>query len=872
MTFFWIIDFLVALISPLLIVSFLIFLAFRGKKRPVSSVAKKASGDVSEELSHIDYLLQALDESKVEGTITRETYAPLKDKYEKRKEQLLKGAVATQPVLESKPSTLEAKSVKQGKPLTLAEITRWLLYLGVFLIFVATIIFAIYKWQTFSEVVKFLILLAVTFLFYLSGWLVKDKLKIVKGGLALVVVGAIMTFFDGYIYLNANNLLEDYLAWALAFLLFALVYLAVAFLVRHRLLVYLSGISQALVVVLVGIHYLNLSSTQIQAEMCLNGTLIVLIALAFLWFGKEVLISHLKNYEDLFVAPLFYLSQALALLTLTIYIFFSFDHFYRGEVAWQTFALGLFYDSLIIAFYALNCWLRKKDVFLYPISLAQIFAFNFFLLFFKVSKDYFALLFVFLALVWLAIAAYLKSRKSFKILEKPLANSSYALAGLVSFGFLSNVLGTLSLSREITTLSNILTFFALSTFYCLAVLEDKKVYPLMYLSLFFFSGFSQLVFMKAGIKTDYIALPMALLSFVYLGGGVIFWRKELKEIGKTYLHSAYAISVYSLLLGFSHQPTLIAVLLINAIYYFVLAFVASQDELHLWLSFSQVALALFVGLHYYDVSHLLANVSYVALYLAVFSVAITLKELGLEKAKKWGRTFFNFSVIFCLAQLLVQVYGAVSFGFLPRWIFDPTNGINILMFAFIIGGFFYVTASQLYRSEVVLYAGYFYFLIAYIVKLAELDVKFIEWYSLPIGLYLIFMGYLYQKSHPEVEILPFSNFMGQLIMLAPSTIAFMSAAAPSAQLHAVWAAVVSIGFLVVGVLGRIKVFFFGGVCFLAWNVLYQSWEFIYALPKWITIGGFGLILLLSGIYLERRKKEFLEATRKLKKAFIEDWK
>lgn len=1074
------------------------------------------------ELTHIDYLLDALYQAKVDNVISQAVYQRLKERYLQRKERLLASEEPVSPPakpLETRvemPVTREAPvarkaEIKPREPLTLARVTRWLLYLGVFLLFIATIIFAVYKWQTFPEIVKMLILLVVTAAFYLGGWYVEDKLKIEKGGLALVAVGALMTFFDGYIYLNAKDMLDQQLAWAAVFLICSLVYLLVAILVRHRLFIYFSCAAQALSVYSVGLYYLDLSHTKYQTDLVFLGTFVALELLCGIWFMAEVWSKRSTKLVDLLRQPLFYMANIIMGLTAVAYPFLLVSDYLNNHLAAATLVLHLAFNLGLIIFYASNHRFRKDVNYLYPVFLAQFFALISCLLYWRVPHEYYILSFTLLASVWILTAWSLKATQRFASLERPSAYSAYFLSGFFAVVFILVTFGDLSSSdifKHTTTTANIVTagslviFFALATFYekkealfypvlffkfvCCSLLYGRLDWPVeyyslvlvvlsgiwllaawalkldsslkflerplsysanvlsmiaavifvgsglsrmlehgsvravatnanlltagvliffylldtfyqkedifVYLSLFFFTVFYSMVFLKAqvpydyflsllvvpamlwvlaswslertglleflreplafgsislavglgifgagkvlvyliglvfsppaaafplaadilgcftlaayfafatlcieeemlfypallftmllsqlvllrtGVSTNYIAIPAAVTGFLYAGGSCISKQYGAKEMTAPFRYCAYAASIYALILSLTYQPTLITVLLLNAVLYFALAFLTESDQIHLWLSLSQLALALFIALDYYDVSHLLANVTYIALYLTVFSVSLAFREIELKKAKEWGAEFFNFSVIFCLVQLILQVYGSVFHGYLPRWIFDPAGGANILMAAFILAGFFFLMATQLYPSEIVVYLGYLFFLIAYIIKIIELDVSFIEWYSVPIGIYIIAMGYLLQKRHPEIKIIGISDLVGMMSICCAPTIAFMvTTAAPDAQLHALFAALLALVFLAVGVIGRTKLFFFGGILFLAWNATYQGWEFVYALPKWVTIGALGLVLVVSGIYLERRREEFLAWMKSTKDTLIKDW-
>jgi len=301
----------------------------------------------------------------------------------------------------------------------------------------------------------------------------------------------------------------------------------------------------------------------------------------------------------------------------------------------------------------------------------------------------------------------------------------------------------------------------------------------------------------------------------------------------------------------------------------------SADAVHLWLALLQLTAALFVALDYQKATHLQANVVYISFYLGIFAVSLLLRQSELGFGRRWAEHLVVFAALFCAGQLVAQTLLSLGGpGQMPaRWMYAISTGPDILMVAYIVAGFFYVTAAQTYGYEILTYAGFLFFLGAYILKLFNLDVTMIEWYSVPIALYVLAMGYVHERDHPKQKVTGVSNPIGTLIMLGAPILASMTTAqAPTAQLHAAAAAALSILFVAAGIVGRVRVFFFGGTLFLAWDALYQSWEYLYALPKWATIGTIGLLMLVVAIYLERRREHVLDLARRAKKTLTEEWK
>lgn len=868
------------LMIPLLIIGCIIAFIFYVSRSSGFKTNKQSytetSSSAEDELGHITYSLRTLEGAISEGLIGKDAGDQLKQRFIDRQRELSQEASESQPKFIAEDFTYSYQQAKEPLPrqsLTLAQMTRWLLYVGIFLLFIATAIFAVYKWQSFPDFVKFIILLGVTASFYLGGWYIKEMVNIQRGGIALAIVGAIMTFFDAYILLDAMDSLSNYLYWTMSVLICSLIYISVALWFKHAFFIYASGTTQALAVVLFGKYCKELTGAHITYSLLTHSVLTALIALSCVWFILEALATRKNLSHDLFIEPLQYLAQVLAAITILCQVPAFMDSFINHR-SLSIFVVAIAYHVLLIMFYAFNYQYRKHTGFLYPCFLAQVSVVGYTLIFFEVPWTYFILVFTALALLWVLMSWIIDSQKlaALIFIQRPLFLSAMLLSGFISEAAVLKFIDLAGKAdRTLPSTVDVLSFALLTIFFLLAAVHKRKgifVYPFL---LFLVLSVHVMGF-RVGTELKFMGIPMSLISILFLISGYLLENYDFEDLEHAALNGFFLLSVYAVILSFVYQPALISVLLINACAYLILALTSQYRQFCTWMGLAQIAMALFAALDFYDISYLLANVTYISLYLAAFSVSLALKDANSENIKEIAKDVFNFSVVFCLVQLLIQIFGTLSYNISSAWIFDPAAGENILMLAFIVAGFFYVTASNHYDSGNLIFLGFFCFLAAYIVKLIYLEVSFIEWYSIPIGIYMISMGYLYRNRNPRSHINTFSNLIGMLIILGSSTFAFMLIyESPESQLHALFSALCAIMFLVAGAMIRTKVFFFGGILFLVWNALYQSWDFLYALPKWSTIGTLGLISIIAAVYLEQNREKFLDFSRNVRNTFAQDW-
>jgi len=123
--------------------------------------------------------------------------------------------------------------------LSSALVSRICLVLATFLTCVGAAMFIVYRWQTFSPIGKLAILAPLTALFYIAGGLLLRKLR--PGGIALLVVGCLLTGFDLAAFRAFGGTQLDWAIYrVLLFVCLAAIYAPVALWSRSWLVAFLS--------------------------------------------------------------------------------------------------------------------------------------------------------------------------------------------------------------------------------------------------------------------------------------------------------------------------------------------------------------------------------------------------------------------------------------------------------------------------------------------------------------------------------------------------------------------------------------------------------------------------------------------------------
>lgn len=120
-----------------------------------------------------------------------------------------------------------------------------LLFLGIFLLFVAAISFVVWGWKDFSAPVRVAIPVAFTALFFGLGWVVRTKTQLSRSALALSAIAALLIPIDSYtIYANYGSPPDGWPEfWLLTSLLCLAAYILAALQIQSRFFGYITGIA-----------------------------------------------------------------------------------------------------------------------------------------------------------------------------------------------------------------------------------------------------------------------------------------------------------------------------------------------------------------------------------------------------------------------------------------------------------------------------------------------------------------------------------------------------------------------------------------------------------------------------------------------------
>ncbi len=201
-----------------------------------------------DKLACVDYFLDQLARAVERGEVPRSSYDTLAPRYLARREELiaiLTGAsraecqpAATERTNQSAPARgrevvegWEGSAPEMGarpsrRPAPSREPVAWttiLLFLGAFLVIVASALFALAVWNTTGVLFRLGFLSTLTAAFYSAGYVARAKFGLRAGSVALTVVGSAMLLFDCWILISGYHLAGT-LPWAAALFFCSAVY------------------------------------------------------------------------------------------------------------------------------------------------------------------------------------------------------------------------------------------------------------------------------------------------------------------------------------------------------------------------------------------------------------------------------------------------------------------------------------------------------------------------------------------------------------------------------------------------------------------------------------------------------------------------
>jgi hypothetical protein len=161
------------------------------------------------------------------------------------------------------------------------------------------------------------------------------------------------------------------------------------------------------------------------------------------------------------------------------------------------------------------------------------------------------------------------------------------------------------------------------------------------------------------------------------------------------------------------------------------------------------------------------------------------------------------------------------------------------------------------KIETAVYAGAGLLLAAYWIEIGQGDFATFEWYSTPGALYLAWCGYRW-ASHSESRTVPLLSDLAAVFvgLVLPALLVLDFTLTPAESwTHTFWAFGLGVAAMALGVLLRVRAYFFGGIAVVVFTALVRSWDYLTAY-WWAVLGIAGTGMIVIALAREFRDRTF----------------
>lgn len=255
--------------------------------------------------------------------------------------------------------------------------------------------------------------------------------------------------------------------------------------------------------------------------------------------------------------------------------------------------------------------------------------------------------------------------------------------------------------------------------------------------------------------------------------------------------------------------------------------------------------------------------------LVLAALQLAPSALGRARDTRLGTAIVMLAVSGISAPFALLVVGTPEpFGFgAGEWSRIGEQGVVVALLGL---GAYSIVAGLLHRFEPAVIAGGMAWVVAMWAELGALDISQIEAYTVPLGLYIIWVGYRVVRGTDSAPS-PIFDALATLVILAPTTLAAVSSGPfDQAWSHLLWAFGLSLLGMAVGVGLRVRAYFFGGSAAIVVIALSRSWVYLVAF-WWLILGVIGVTMLVVAISWERQRSLFSQTSQRMSSA-LDSWR
>jgi len=181
---------------------------------------------------------------------------------------------------------------------------------------------------------------------------------------------------------------------------------------------------------------------------------------------------------------------------------------------------------------------------------------------------------------------------------------------------------------------------------------------------------------------------------------------------------------------------------------------------------------------------------------------------------------------------------------------DTASNMTFLLSGYILT-FLTIADSQIRKRANMDYLASFFALGTYVWQLSFWHVSQTLYYTIPIGIYMLCIGFLREAHHDEKDNANILNLLGCCILIIPTF--FLSQT--SGYLYSALVGALGLLLLLIGITAKNRIYQFSGSAGIILAIIPQTFQYLLSLPKWLIVGIIGLIFVGFAIFLLLRRKE-----------------
>lgn len=687
-----------------------------------------------------------------------------------------------------------------------------LLYIGAFFIVASATIFVGFQWESIGGTVKAFTLILITLAFFGFGAWFYAEPKVRNAGVTFITIGSLLIPFNGLAWYNFVFGPAGYSVgsmWLITSFIAVIVYTIIAYSIRNPLYTYIAGCGGlSMMLALVNI-------TQGRQEYYVLAGIFFAFVLLLLTrlFGNPT-----EEDKKIFITPL----TLSAHVTMPLALFFGFAiASSQGSLYTMEASIAVVLGSL---YYLVSYSLDPKEQ--YIAASALLFPVSVFLFarWFGMSDvfTYYMLDIVFV--FYLGISYVLKENK-FK---------AYEMITIISLSYtavlLLYALGTDFSKIHVVMLSAIPTVLGLVAY----ILFNRAWY-------LYYNGIFLAVTMYL-ITANIIIIPdkYAYLGIVYGLVSVFFYLPIIASLQKKEEMQAYfAIAVFHGILCLSlvaYKPLfLLGMSSIYGCIFLDAAYRVKQKQL-LYFSNAFFYLAVWAGLHYWNVQESWYVLVFTVFSLGIYMVSFIHKEVAYRNTGLLGVG---------ISTILFGILGNTSYGVSTTE--TERNGLISSYLSFFLFSFDSIVGDKRERKYFASAVGMF----TYLWQMQFLGYTQWQVFAFPLGVYFIALAYV-QKIKKNIEQSKTLDSAGLFILFGSL---FLQSFERNGFYYAIMLMGEGIAFFAAGNTLSYKLYTYAGIAAIVIAVISQSYEYLFSLPRWIITAVLGVVFLSVAIYLLLNRKE-----------------